>query len=438
MIKCHDVQEAIWCADLTPEMIEHILSCKYCQQEQKLVQGIGITLDLEDIPMPSRSLLPPRHEVENAVNAHRWRRFSKWATAGVAAACVLFAALQVPGFLNSGMSTTGEGAMSQADQARPQESAASESKKSDAESMTSLDTAEKKTERLPVAPESDFVRFLSSYGWTPNGDLARKQDVKLPDRFTDQPGEYPLGLYWAKQNVLSKDIGYDLTRYRGQIVTAYIIPLKEMWDDGLKMNTEAVVLEKDSEIIGAWLQKGTGLSASLQKRDFAELIGTSWGEWLKEEGHVNYETGPDAEMKDWTPEQVILKYYEAIQNHDFPTAYALYSKAYQSTFWYTAPSDNLFAQDWYKEGFDPQNISFVKVIDIQSADDQKKNDQREMIKGQRLNRNPADRRQFQVTLDVKYKKQTVQPDGINAWYVDMVKESKDAPWKIDLINASPR
>ncbi|ASS76350.1 hypothetical protein CIG75_16265 [Tumebacillus algifaecis] len=443
MIQCQDVKEAIWSADLTPEMIEHVLTCSECEQEQKLVQGIGITLDLEDIPMPSRSLLPARAEIVKAVNAHRWRRLSRYVTAGLAAACVLLVFTQVPGFLsskgddalrNQTASTSGEQAKNP-DQAIASERLDDLGNRND---LTAINEQKKELASTSSTIDPQIVNLLGTYGWTPTGDSFQMQTVTLPDSFIDQPGAYPLGLYWAKHNLYAKDIGLDVSRHQGETVVAYTVPLKEMWDDGLKMNTTAVVLEKDGNPIGAWLQKGTGMAASLKKRDFTDLAKASWGDWLVQNGQVNYKQGPDAQMVGWTPEQVILKYYEAIQSSDYATAYALYSKGYQSTFWHMNNGEKLYAQSWDKGGNNPQNISFVQVIDLQETEVSNKSLPAESYKGSRLNRQLAGELQFQVTVSVQYKTQLGQQDGINAFFIGMVKETSQAPWKIEWIDGSPR
>ncbi|TCP55625.1 uncharacterized protein DUF4829 [Tumebacillus sp. BK434] len=439
MIQCQEVQEAIWSADLTPEMIEHVLSCSACQKEQNLVQGIGMTLDLEEIPMPSRSLLPPQAEIARAVNAHRWRRFSRYATAGVAAACVLFVAVQVPGYISkpsrdASMQSSGSGAPVNKEMSTERE----DGNQSSIFESGGLKKDELKMSNMADALSPKITQLLSKYSWTPSGEAVHQQTVTLPDSFQDAPGVYPQGLYWAKHNLFSKDIGLDLTRYLGETVVAHTILLKEMWDDGLKMNTEAIVLEKDGEVVGAWLEKGGEMAASLQRRDFADLAGVSWDEWLQQEGQVSYTDGPDAEMKDWTPQQVILKYYEAIQNGNYATAYNLYSKAYQSTFWTYETGQTLIAKEWSRGGLSPQNLTFAKVIDVQAVKAPDVWVPAESYKGSRLGRKPVGEQQYQVTLDVKYKTQTEQPDGINALFVGVVKESQNAPWKIEWIDTSAR
>ncbi|MFD2171747.1 DUF4829 domain-containing protein [Tumebacillus lipolyticus] len=444
MNRCDEIKQAIWSSDLTPEMIEHVLSCPECQQEQKLVQQIGITLDLEEIPLPSRTLLPSREEIEQAVISHRWRRLRKWATAGVAAACVLVAAVQVPNFLPLDLSKNQQSLADQKEQSEGQEQKGNAPErnellgaKQDSNSLTAMDNLQKSEEQA-TALDPSIVSLLDTYGWTPTQEAFKTEQIALPKSFVDLPGTYPLGLYWAKHNVLSKDVGLDLNRHRGETVTAYSIPLQEMWDDGLKLNTTAVVLLAGQEVVGSWLEKGVGMSASLRKRDFADLVKLSWGDWLKEDGQVDYSQGPDGEFRNWNAEQVVLKYYEAIQNRDYPTAYAMYSKAYQASFWYAEKGEQLFAQDWNKQGLNPENVSSVRVIDLQQTQRVEATGQAESIKGERLNRKPVEERQYQVTLDITYKTQVVQQDGINALYLGVVKESTDAPWKIDWVNQSPR
>lgn len=61
--------------------------------------------------------------------------------------------------------------------------------------------------------------FLALNGWTIADEVSR-QTVTLPERFSDTPGAYPTGVYWAYNNLLSRAVGLDFAPYAGQKVEA--------------------------------------------------------------------------------------------------------------------------------------------------------------------------------------------------------------------------
>lgn len=66
-----------------------------------------------------------------------------------------------------------------------------------------------------------------THGWQTLDSGVMHQTLTLPTTFAVQPDHYPLGMYWAYHNVLSKAVGLDLSPYLGQQVTVYMIPLQQ-------------------------------------------------------------------------------------------------------------------------------------------------------------------------------------------------------------------
>ena len=67
--------------------------------------------------------------------------------------------------------------------------------------------------------------FLKTYGWS--GTYVSEFKTKIPEKFVHEPGDYPINLYWALNNELSKKIKLDMKKYKGKEVTFKIYSLEE-------------------------------------------------------------------------------------------------------------------------------------------------------------------------------------------------------------------
>ena len=86
---------------------------------------------------------------------------------------------------------------------------------------------------------SERIAFLSSFGYTVNGEPAETGTVMIPA----QPSEV-----FDRYNELQKSQGYDLSQYAGQKITRYVYALEDYDDTGTPWY--ATVLCADGEIIG--------------------------------------------------------------------------------------------------------------------------------------------------------------------------------------------
>jgi hypothetical protein len=277
--------------------------------------------------------------------------------------------------------------------------------------------------------------LVEKFGWAWANDQAILK-LKIPSSFVDKPGEYPLGLYWAYANVLSKDIGLDMTKYKGSEVNAHIMSLIDLFGDTPNKEVRAVVIEKDGLIVGAWIDKGRsgGPWASLKKNYFDALAGKSWGQWLTDEGIEDNVKGCEAGLKNLTPEQVIEKYFEAVDKQDQKAAFSLLSKANQLGYMWINLEDGLYNDTIVTDGQETQKARITEMekwanLDIPAY--------KESIKDKLKNRQISDVIEFNVTLDMDFKNNIVSDDGINTRFVTLVKETPDSPWKIDGIGTGP-
>ncbi|MGZ6507363.1 MAG: hypothetical protein ACXVDE_09510, partial [Tumebacillaceae bacterium] len=77
-MNCVKVQEAIWCGELTNEMLQHISTCEACDSEQRKVRQLSYSLEDVQVPVQSRSLLPSTQEIEQVLRSRKRQRFTKW------------------------------------------------------------------------------------------------------------------------------------------------------------------------------------------------------------------------------------------------------------------------------------------------------------------------------------------------------------------------
>lgn len=96
-MNCSNVQEAIWCGDLTADIQAHLAACAQCQQEFERVQKLNEAIEPANIPLPTRSLLPRPEKIEEAIkNSKRSRKIfpKSWITVSTITAAILLGLTQ--------------------------------------------------------------------------------------------------------------------------------------------------------------------------------------------------------------------------------------------------------------------------------------------------------------------------------------------------------
>lgn len=283
-----------------------------------------------------------------------------------------------------------------------------------------------------VINQDEMKNFLLKYNWHIGGTI-HFQSVRIPLSFSDKPGDFPEGLYWAYNNVLSKDIGLDISPYKGKEVTAYIVPLKENLGNNPDKELRAIIIELNGKIVGSWLDRGQdyGFTASLNGKYFADIVKKSWGEWLIDERLVDYSNGFDAETKKLSPQQVIKKYIEAIDAKDYKTAYALLSKANQTYYLFRILDKNmLYNNRWETDKPGLLNTEQAKIKKVARLKNYEYNPNNKPP-ANLLNRNIYKKVSYIVYIKTESKHTvTVNNEG-DRWIITLVKETINSPWRID-------
>jgi hypothetical protein len=279
--------------------------------------------------------------------------------------------------------------------------------------------------------------FIIKHDWEPSGG-EYIQKVTIPQTFSVTPGDFPTGLYWAYVNVLSKDAGLDISNYKGSEATAHIVPLSNKFGDGPNQDVRAVVIENSGNILGGWIDGGKnyGPYVSLNRKYFGDIIEKSWGQWLIDEGISNYSKGYGADLLKLSPEDVIRKYYEAVDKKDYKTAHSMETMSSQFSYlWMNMDDSALFNNNF---GDDLSNITSAKVKDIKLPfDPSEVSLSRQLGLDKLKNRKATDIRVCQVTVDMNFKQEFTSINGENVRFVTLVKETSDSPWQIDSIGTGP-
>ena len=277
----------------------------------------------------------------------------------------------------------------------------------------------------PTETYHQAQELLARYGWTTTGQWATHQ-ITLPQSFEHRPGEFPIPIYWAYNNELSKAIGLDMSPYLGQRVEATVYELQEELPEFLWPHTQAraVVVTCDGKIIGAWIDKGRhyAFACSLDRKPLEEITGMSWSEWLVASGVVNLENEVERELVTLTPEEIIARYYQALNDHDDERAYACVSRRSLTNALFSNMGDLALYHSSYEDDPLREKIDSVQVMGIEPLPDAG---------------NPEGVVEYKVDIDVEYETEIASRSGHNVRFVLLEKEIETAGWRITTIGTGP-
>ena len=280
---------------------------------------------------------------------------------------------------------------------------------------------------LPIKTHRQAQALLSRYGWTTTGRWTTHR-VTLPQSFEHRPGQFPIPIYWAYNNELSKTVGLDLSPYLGQRVEATVYELQEELPKFLRPYTRAraVVVTHKGKIIGAWIDKGRhyAFACSLDRKPLEEIVGLDWSEWLVASGIVNLDDALEKELAALSPEEIITRYYQALDNHDEERAYACLTRRSLTEFLFSNMGDlALYHADYnaypYRQRVRSVTVNGIELLPVMG--------------------NPEGVVEYEVDIDVKYEPSLYFADssGRHARFVLLREEVTGAGWRIITIGTGP-
>jgi hypothetical protein len=205
------------------------------------------------------------------------------------------------------------------------------------------------TDGEKAEPDYSFFRYVADLGEYTNPDTDIEQQVlqlfekynwivdyrintlkeRLPETLKHKAGDYPVKVYWAYNNELSKDIGLDFAGYLGKNVTAEIYRLREPLPEFMEPRKDArgVVLKYNGEIIGAYIDAGRHDfdACSLDRKSLEDVTGKEWDNWI--EAYIDFEDELEIKLSMMEPEDIIREYFNALDRNDIKMARACMTRS---------------------------------------------------------------------------------------------------------------
>lgn len=268
--------------------------------------------------------------------------------------------------------------------------------------------------------EQQALQLFDKYNWTVDYRINTLKE-KLPESLKHKAGEYPVKIYWAYNNELSKQIGLDFTDYLGKDVVVEIYRLRESLPEFMKPRRDArgIVIKYNDEIIGAYIDAGRhdSFACSLDRKSLKDIMRKEWDDWI--EDYIDYGDELEIKLSKMEPEDIIREYFNALDKHDIKMVWACMTRRSLSQ----ELSSNLNNQYLFntKDKID-YNINSAKLLEIKE------------LKGFQ---NEPGVLEYQVKVDFDFKKLITANDGVWPRFVILKKESEKSGWRIDGVGTGP-
>lgn len=269
--------------------------------------------------------------------------------------------------------------------------------------------------------EQQILQLFGKYNWTVDYRINTLKE-KLPDNLKHKAGEYPVKIYWAYNNELSKQIGFDFTGYLGKDVVVEIYRLRESLPEFMKPRRDArgIVIKYNDEIIGAYIDAGRhdSFACSLDRKSLKDITGKEWDGWIAD--YIDYEDELEIKLSKMEPEDIIREYFKALDKHDIKMVWACMTRKNLSQHLSTNMDNQyLFNKDEDKIDY---NINSAKLLEIKE------------LKGFH---NEPGVLEYQVKVDFDFIKPITSDDGIWPRFVILKKETEKSGWRIDGVGTGP-
>nr|WP_230197599.1 DUF4829 domain-containing protein [Thermoanaerobacterium xylanolyticum] len=278
---------------------------------------------------------------------------------------------------------------------------------------------------------NDDTKFLLKYGFSPEKE-SPYFDVTIPTDWKIQSTSMPVGLYWTEVNFLSRDIGYNIEKYKGKTVKAVIYRLNEKLPGQGESSkytypVNAVILRDGENIIGAWLEFNASTPLSLKKNYIETLTERPWIDWVASHGFLKQLSSPSTDKL--TPEELIYAYFNGINKGDKSLIYSTLSiNMLHDMLYINRPAGVLYNTDFESNSLELN----TKSATVLSIDENKGYTPSK-------NRNIYESKEYKVTVNLTLKNEDNTPtkNGRNTFFFIIAKSTKDSPWKIESIGTGP-
>ncbi len=265
---------------------------------------------------------------------------------------------------------------------------------------------------------TDAAALFKKYGWALDYQISAMNN-KL-NNITVLTGFNPNAYYFAYNNVLSTDIGLDMSGYSNSAnIDVEIYRINESMPQEFYpiQNCRGIVVKENGKIIGAFISAGrhsTFNACSLKGNNFEKAAGQTLDGWLAE--RVQGDT-TDEKLSKLEPEQIIKEYFTALNEKDVQTAKGCISKkTLLGNLTSNMPNDELFNEGYglLLKDSDFSNLRSAKLIEAKL-----------------INEPDKSTKTFGITVDLQYDKVISIGSGEQPWDCSMVYESPQTGWKIE-------
>jgi hypothetical protein len=273
--------------------------------------------------------------------------------------------------------------------------------------------------------DNKALELFRKYDWTIDYKISSTQEI-LPSNLKHEAGEYPVKIYWAYNNELSKNIRLGYEPYLGKKVDIEIYRLREPLPDYMnpRMNARGIVLKYKGEIIGAYIDAGRhdSFACSLDRKSLKDITNMEWDNWVSD--YINYNNELEIKLSKMAPEEIINEYYDAINNHDSKMEFACMTRENICDYLAMNMDNNLLINEGFNDVYldGSANVKSAKFIDLKELSDMG---------------NPKGTVEYSVTIDFKFKKEITSSNGIQSRFIILKKESEKSGWRIQSEGTGP-
>ncbi len=272
--------------------------------------------------------------------------------------------------------------------------------------------------------DNTAIELFQTYGWTLDYKIntikEKLNNISALSGF--KPNEY----YFAYNNELSKDIGLDMSGCSNTTnidVDIYRIHESMPREFYPIQNCRGIVVKNDYKIIGAFISAGRHSAfnaCSLKGNSFERVTGQTLYEWLDD--MIKADSIEERLFK-LEPEQVIEKYFTALDNKDAKTTtYCISKKCLLDNLTSNMLNDALFNEEIGLPLTDADIGAKSSFDNLKSA---------KLLKAEPIDGSDMNTKSFRVTVDLQYDKDLTISSGEQLWDCRMVYESSQTGWKIE-------
>lgn len=273
--------------------------------------------------------------------------------------------------------------------------------------------------------DSTVEELFRKYNWTIDYRI-NTISATLPSDFKHEAGEYPVKIYWAYNNELSRNIGLDYKDYLGKKVEADIYRLREPLPDYMspRMDSRGIVLRYDKRIIGAYIDAGrhNGFACSLDRKSLKDITNKEWDNWVSD--YIDYNNELEIKLSEMKPEDIIKQYYDAIDSHNEKMQFACMTRHSICNYLGMNIDNNLLINDDFNAASidGGQNVKSAKFIDLREIN---------------VSDNPKNTVEYAVTINYKFIKEITSSSGKQTRFIILKKESDKSGWRVESEGTGP-